>query len=97
VNPANQYRAKAFEFLSLAQNTNDPERRADLLRFARMWMSLTQPIGDLPRHKSPYEKHNESSPAQPVRPLRHGQQRLGVGSRTAITTATMAHSRMARR
>jgi hypothetical protein len=36
VNPANQYRAKAFEFLSLAQNTNDPERRADLLRFARM-------------------------------------------------------------
>ena len=55
MNPANQYRAKAFEFLSVAQNTNDPERRADLLRFARMWMSLTQPIGDLPRHKSPYE------------------------------------------
>jgi len=55
VDPTNKYRAKAFECLSLAENMNDPERRADMLRFARMWMSLTQPIGDLPQHKSPYE------------------------------------------
>jgi hypothetical protein len=53
MNPANEYRAKAFECLSLAENMNDPERRADLLRFARMWMSLSEPIGDLPRLKSP--------------------------------------------
>ena len=41
-----RYRAKAWECLSLAESVNDPERRADLLRFARMWMSLTEPIKD---------------------------------------------------
>jgi len=41
---ANQYRAKAFEYLSLAECMNDPERRADILRFARMWMELAEPI-----------------------------------------------------
>jgi hypothetical protein len=40
------YRAKAWECLSLAEGVNDPERRADLRRFAGMWMSLTEPIKD---------------------------------------------------
>jgi hypothetical protein len=55
MNRTNGYRAKAFELLSLAESMNDPERRADMLRFARMWMSLSEPIPDLP---SAYElKH----------------------------------------
>jgi hypothetical protein len=49
------YRAKAWECLSLAENMNDPERCADMLRFARAWLSLSEPIGDLPIPRSPYE------------------------------------------
>ncbi len=45
---ADGYRAKAFECLSLAECMNDPERRADMLRFAKMWMSLAEPKGDVP-------------------------------------------------
>jgi hypothetical protein len=52
MNRTNKYRAKAFEFLSLAETVNDPERRADLLRFARMWMSLSEPLPDM---RSAYE------------------------------------------
>jgi len=55
MNAADGYRAKAWECLSLAETMNDAERRADMLRFARMWMSLTEPIGDLPVPRSPYE------------------------------------------
>ena len=40
MNRNNEYRAKAFELLSLAEAVNDPERRADMLRYARMWMNL---------------------------------------------------------
>ena len=40
----NAYRAKAWECLSLAECTNDPEERAEIVRFARMWMSLAEPI-----------------------------------------------------
>ena len=43
-----EYRAKAWEYLSLAENMNDAERRAELLRFARLWMSLAEPLGDVP-------------------------------------------------
>ncbi len=32
---SSEYRAKAWECLSLAEDANDPERRADLLRFGR--------------------------------------------------------------
>ena len=39
-------RAKAWECLSLAESVDDPEQRADLLLFARMWLSLTEPIKD---------------------------------------------------
>jgi hypothetical protein len=44
----NEYRAKAFELLSLAETVNDPERRVDMLRYAQMWMSLAKPPPDLP-------------------------------------------------
>jgi hypothetical protein len=52
---AHLYRAKAWECLSLAENMNDLERRADTLRFARVWLSLTEPIGDLAIPRSSYE------------------------------------------
>ncbi len=52
MNRTNEYRAKGFELLSLAESMNDPERRADMLRYARMWMSLSEPMPDLRRsHK----------------------------------------------
>jgi hypothetical protein len=44
---SNEYRAKAWECLSLAEVMNNPEERAELLRFARMWLNLAQPIGDV--------------------------------------------------
>ncbi len=43
-----EYPAKAWEYLSLAENMNDPERRGDLLRFAKIWMTLAEPMGDIP-------------------------------------------------
>jgi hypothetical protein len=52
---ARLYRAKAWECLSLAENMNDPARRADMLRFARAWLCLTEGIGDLAIPRSPYE------------------------------------------
>jgi hypothetical protein len=55
VSNADKYRAKAYELLSLADHADDPEQRADLLGFARMWMSLTEPLEDLPLPKSPHE------------------------------------------
>src|SRR5262249_22097103 len=45
---AKEYRAKAFELLSLAETVNEPERRADMLRYARMRMSLSEPMSHLP-------------------------------------------------
>jgi hypothetical protein len=66
MNAADGYRAKAWECLSLAESLNDPERRADMLRFARMWMSLTEPIGDLPVPRSPHELPSRVHP--PIRP-----------------------------
>jgi hypothetical protein len=40
----NEYRAKAFELLALAECMNNSEERAEMLRFARMWMNLAEPI-----------------------------------------------------
>jgi hypothetical protein len=40
----NGYRARAWECLSLAGCMNDPEERAEIVRFASMWMSLAEPI-----------------------------------------------------
>jgi hypothetical protein len=48
MNRSNKYRAKAFELLSITESVSDPERRADLLRFARHWMSLSEPMPNLP-------------------------------------------------
>ena len=42
---ANKYRAKAFECVSLAECMTDPERRAELLRYGRLWMQLAEPVG----------------------------------------------------
>ena len=44
----NAYRAKARECLSLAECMNDPEERAEIVRFARMWMNLAEPIDEAP-------------------------------------------------
>jgi hypothetical protein len=42
----NAYRAKALECLSLAECMNDPEERAEILRFAEMWISLAEPMDE---------------------------------------------------
>jgi hypothetical protein len=44
MNAVNEYRAKGFECLSLAECMNDPVERAEMLRFARIWMNLAEPI-----------------------------------------------------
>jgi hypothetical protein len=54
-NATDKYRAKAYELMFLAERAGDPEQRADLLRFARMWMSLTERIEDLPLPKLLHE------------------------------------------
>jgi hypothetical protein len=54
-NPTDKYRAKAYELLSLAERAADPQQRADLLRFARMWLTLTKPLEDLPPPKLPHQ------------------------------------------
>ena len=53
-----EYRAKAFKCLSRCDSITDPEQRADMLRLAQMWMSLSEPLGDIPGayeypHKQP--------------------------------------------
>jgi hypothetical protein len=42
----NTYRAKAWECLSLAECMNDPQERAEMVRFASMWMRLAEPIDE---------------------------------------------------
>jgi hypothetical protein len=54
-NATDKYRAKAYELMFLAERADDPQQRLDLLRFARMWMSLTEGIEDLPLPKLPFE------------------------------------------
>jgi hypothetical protein len=41
-----KYRAKAWEYATRAQVVSDPQQRADLLRFAGMWQSLTESPDD---------------------------------------------------
>jgi hypothetical protein len=55
VSNADKYRAKAYELLSLAERANDPTQRTDLLLFARMWLTLTEQIEELPLPKLPHE------------------------------------------
>jgi len=40
------YRAKAFEYLSLAECMNKAEERAEVVRFARVWMKFAEPIAE---------------------------------------------------
>ena len=40
--------AQARECLSLAECMNDPEERAEIVRFAWMWMNLAEPIDEAP-------------------------------------------------
>jgi hypothetical protein len=54
-NATDEYRAKANELFSLAERASGPAQRADLLRFARMWLSLTEPLEDLPPPKLPHQ------------------------------------------
>jgi hypothetical protein len=66
MNRTNEYRAKAFELLSLAETMNDAERRAETLRFAKMWMSLSEPLPDLrlrvtPRESRLISQHRQSA------------------------------------
>src|SRR5262249_48578058 len=65
------YRAKAFECLSLAEFMNDPERRAELLQYARLWMQLTEPVG---AYRSAYEVQPAIAPLSVV--AQHWQQIL---------------------
>jgi hypothetical protein len=44
----NVFRAKAFECLSLAECMNDPEERAEMVRFARVFLSFAEPIAEAP-------------------------------------------------
>ena len=60
---ANGYRAKAFECLSLGECMNDPERRAEILRYARWWTQLTEPVGT---SRSAYEVEAAIAPLSVV-------------------------------
>ena len=44
----NVYRAKAFECLSFAECLNNFEERAEMVRFARVWMKFAEPIEEAP-------------------------------------------------
>ena len=45
-----EYRRRAFEYLALANAADDPERRAEVLSFAGIWLQLFEPIDDIPGH-----------------------------------------------
>ena len=44
------YRRRAFECLARANTMQDPQKRAELLSVARMWMHLFEPLEDMPGH-----------------------------------------------
>jgi hypothetical protein len=66
---ANEYRAKAFECLSLAEGMNDPKRRIEILRYARWWMQLAEPAGT---SRSAYEVEPAIAPLSVVAQLGSG-------------------------
>ena len=53
---ANAYHAKAWECLSRAECMNDAEERAEIVRFAWMWMSLADPIVDVDKLADPIDE-----------------------------------------
>ena len=68
---ANEYRAKAFECLSLAECMAKPEHRAEILRYAQWWMQLAEPVG---ASRSAYEVEPAIAPLSVV--AQHWQQIL---------------------
>ena len=44
LNLAQYWGMRADECAARAQSMNDPERRKEMLRFAGMWLSLTEPV-----------------------------------------------------
>ena len=46
LNLADYWVRRADECAARAQSINDPERRAGMLRFAAMWLSLAEPVKD---------------------------------------------------
>ena len=68
-----EYRAKAFECLSLAECMTDPERRAEILRYARLWMQLTEPVRT---SRSAYEVEPAIAPLSVVAQHNMWQQNL---------------------
>ena len=46
LNLADYWAKRADECAARAQSISDPERRADMLRFAGLWLSLTEPAKD---------------------------------------------------
>ncbi len=46
LNLADSWAKRADECAARAQSISDPERRADMLRFAGLWLSLTEPAKD---------------------------------------------------
>ena len=73
---ANGYRAKAFECLSLGECMTDPERRAEILRYARWWTQLTEPLGP---SRSAYEVEAAIAPLSVVAQHNTWQQNLRLG------------------
>jgi hypothetical protein len=46
LNLADYWVGRADECAARAQSISDPDQRADMLRFAGMWLSLTEPTKD---------------------------------------------------
>jgi hypothetical protein len=46
LNLADYWAKRADQCAARAQSISDPERRADMLRFAGIWLSLTEPTKD---------------------------------------------------
>jgi hypothetical protein len=63
---AHGYRAKGLECLSRAETINNPEQRADMLRFARLWMSLAEPMGEVRgAFELPHRRTDNPTPSNP--------------------------------
>src|SRR5262249_4751192 len=80
----NACRARARECLSLAECMNDPEERAGIVRFARMWMSLSAPVDE---GRGSYEFPRRSSrPINRGQVETNGQSLIGAGLGPHLTT-----------
>jgi hypothetical protein len=74
-----EYRRKALDCLARARALDDPEKRMDLLWLAKMWMSLTEPLGDMP---GAYEIPQNGS--VPPDSGHHGRYRILARSRNMV-------------